>query len=185
MEDRQLADKSASRDHQKHGAWSVFDKIVNAGAVIAAMLLVAIMLMTTVKIIFRYGLGEGLVGIDQISGTLLLYVAFLGAPWVLRLEEHVTIDLLVSALRPGFQNRLHVFSSLLGAVVCLCLAVVGTLAVIVSLQKGIRIPAEIEYPRAINLVVIPLGSLCLGVQFIRRAWRLPRLEPQSVAEQRD
>jgi C4-dicarboxylate transporter DctQ subunit len=163
----------------------VFDRIVNAGAAIAAVLLVVVMLMTTVKIIFRYGLGEGLVGVDQISGTILLYIAFLGAPWVLRLEQHVTIDLLVGALKPGIQNHLHVFSSLLGAVVCLCLVVFGTLEVFVSLQKGIRIPAEIEYPRAFNLVVIPLGSLCLGVQFLRRAWMLPHPGPRSAPEQRD
>lgn len=152
------------------GALRVFDLILNAGAVMAAVLLIGVMLATTVKVIFRYGLREGLLGVDQISGTMLLYITFLGAAWVLRREEHVTIDLLVSALRPRTRRRLFVFSSILGAFICLCLALFGTLEVITSLQKGIRIPAEIEMPRAVNLVVIPLGCLCLGLQFVRRAW---------------
>jgi TRAP-type C4-dicarboxylate transport system permease small subunit len=153
------------------GALRVFDLILNAGAVLAAVLLIGVMLATTVKVIFRYGLREGLLGVDQISGTMLLYITFLGAAWVLRREEHVTIDLLVSALRPRIQRHLHVISSILGAFICLCLALFGTLEVITSLQKGIRIPAEIEMPRAVNLAVIPLGSLCLGLQFVRRAWQ--------------
>lgn len=152
------------------GALRVFDLVINAGAALAAILLIAIMLATTIKVVFRYGLHEGLLGIDQISGTMLLYITFFGAAWVLRREEHVTIDLLVGSLQPQTQRGLRVLCSLLGAVICFCLVAFGTTEVVTSLQKGIRIPAEIEIPRAINLVVIPLGCLFLGLQFLRRAW---------------
>jgi TRAP-type C4-dicarboxylate transport system permease small subunit len=144
--------------------------VIDLGAALAAALLIAIMLATTIKVIFRYVLNQGLIGIDQISGTLLLYITFLGAAWVLRREEHVAIDLLVAGRSPKVRRRFHVVSSILGALVCLVLTVAGTLEVIGSWQRGVLIPAEIEIPRAINLVVIPLGSLCLGLQFVRRAW---------------
>ncbi len=152
----------------------LFDLVVDAGAVLAAVLLVAVMLATTIKVVFRYGLREGLIGIDQISGTMLLYITFLGAAWVLRRDEHVTLDLLVNVLRPSIQRRLAVASSILGALVCLGVAMFGTVEVISSLQRGVRIPAEIEYLRAINLAVIPIGFLCLGLQFVRRAWHSAR-----------
>ncbi len=152
-------------------ALAVFDHAVNAGAVLAAALLIAVMVMTTVKVVFRYGFREGLIGIDQISGTMLLYIAFLGAAWVLRRDEHVTLDLVVGGLGPAVRRRLLILTSFLGAAVCLVLALFGTLEVISSIQRGIRIPAEIEMPRAINLVVIPLGCLCLGLEFIRRLVR--------------
>lgn len=155
------------------GAWRLFDLIIDAGAVLAAVLLIAVMLMTTIKVVFRYGLHEGLIGIDQLSGTALLYITFFGAAWVLRREEHVSIDILLGALPLHTRRQLHVVSSLLGAVVCLCLTVFGTLEVISSLQRGIRIPAEIEIPRAVNLVVIPLGCFFLALQFLRRALRRP------------
>jgi len=146
-----------------------FDGVLDLGAALAAALLLAVMLATTVKVIFRYVLHEGLIGIDQISGTLLLYITFLGAAWVLRREEHVTIDLLVAGRSPKVRRRLHVVSSLMGALVCLVLTVFGTLEVIGSWQRGILVPAELEVPRAFNLAVIPLGSLCLCLQFVRRA----------------
>lgn len=138
-------------------------------AALAALFLLAIMFATVVKVVFRYGLNEGLIGVDQISGTLMLYVAFLGAAWVLRREEHVTIDLLLGFLTPKTRTRMIAISSLIGAVICLTVAAFGTLEVLSSWQRGVLIPAEIEYPRAINLAVIPLGCLCLGLQFLRRA----------------
>jgi hypothetical protein len=48
-------------------------------------------------------------------------------------------------------------------------AVFGTMEVIESIQLGVRIPAEIEMPRAVNLIVIPIGFLFLSLQFLRRA----------------
>lgn len=143
--------------------------IIDAGAVLAASLVIAVMLATVVKVFFRYGLRQSLIGVDQISGTLLLYIAFLGAAWVLRRDEHVTIDLLLSYVGRRTRWLLVVASSLIGAAVCLVVAVFGTMEVIESIQLGVRIPAEIEMPRAVNLIVIPIGFLFLSLQFLRRA----------------
>ena len=152
----------------------VFDFVIDGGAALAAVLLIAVMLTTTVKVVFRYGLHKGLIGVDQISGTMLLYIAFLGAAWVLKREEHVTLDIALNALRPKYRRQLLASGSIIGGLVCLILSGVGTAEVISSLQRDIRIPAELEIPRAINLVVIPIGCLLLGLQFLRRAWRIAR-----------
>ena len=147
----------------------VFDSFLNIGGALSGGLLVAVMLLTSVKVFFRYVLREGLIGVDQISGTLLLYITFLGAAWVLRREEHVTIDLLVTRLSPKAQRWLNVVNSIIGALICLVLTIYGTLEAITSWQRGILIPAEIEIPRVVNLAVIPLGTFFLWLQFMRRA----------------
>lgn len=163
--DRRGADARGSR------AVRVFDLIVDGGAILAAVLMIAVMLTTTIKVVFRYGLREGLIGIDQISGTMLLYITFLGAAWVLRREEHVTLDLLVGRIGPDIRRQLLIWGSVVGALVCLTVSGFGTFETVTSWQRGIRIPAELEIPRAINLVAIPVGCLFLGLQFARRAWR--------------
>ena len=147
----------------------IFDSVLDAGAALSGALLVAVMLLTSIKVFFRYGLREGLMGVDQISGTLLLYIAFLGAAWVLRREEHVTIDLLVTQLGPRNRRWLTCANSVLGALICLVVAFYGTVEAVTSWQRGILIPAEIEIPRVINLGVIPLGAFLLSLQFLRRA----------------
>ena len=152
------------------GLIRIVDRIIDAGAFLAASLLIAVMLATTIKVVFRYGLREGLIGVDQISGTMLLYIAFLGAAWVLRREEHVTLDIVLNSVRPTLRRRMLIASSVLGGLICLTLAVAGTVEVISSLQRGVKIPSELEMPRAVNLVVIPLGCFFLGLQFLRRAW---------------
>lgn len=149
----------------------IFDAILDAGAVLAGVLVLAVMLVTSVKVVFRYVLRLGLIGVDQLSGAMLLYIAFLGAAWVLRRDEHVTIDLLVVRLSGPARRRLDAVTSVVGAAVCFVLAWYGTVEVADSWRRGILIPAEIEIPRVVNLVVIPLGSLFLGLQFVRRALR--------------
>ena len=149
----------------------IFDWLLDAGAALSGALLVAVMLLTSIKVFFRYGLREGLLGVDQISGTLLVYIAFLGAAWGLRREEHVTIDLLVTRLRPATRRWLTCANSVTGALICLVVAYYGTVEAVTSWQRGILIPAEIEIPRVINLGVIPLGCFLLSLQFMRRARR--------------
>lgn len=161
----------------------VFDTLLDVGAALSGALLVAVMFLTSIKVFFRYGLREGLMGVDQISGTLLVYIAFLGAAWVLRREEHVTIDLLVTRLRPGPRRWLTCANSVVGALICLVVAVYGTVEAVTSWQRGILIPAEIEIPRVINLGVIPLGAFLLCLQFMRRARRaLDSAEPEPEPE---
>jgi len=163
-------------------AIAVFDRIIDAGAVLSAALLIVIMLATTVKVLFRYGLRTSLIGVDEISGTLLLYIGLLGAAWVLRRDEHVTVDLLLGHVGERTRRNLLVLSSLLGAAVCLLVAVLGTFEVINSIERGIRIPAEIEMPRAVDLIVIPIGFLFLGIQFLRRALDVRNAAPPSEGE---
>lgn len=152
-------------------AGRIFDAVLDTGAGLAGALVLGVMLVTSVKVVFRYVLRQGLIGVDQLSGLLLLYIAFLGAGWVLRHEGHVTVDLLVGRLGPGARRRLEVVNSLVGAAICFVLAWYGTVEVVDSWRRGILIPAELEIPRVVNLVVIPLGCLLLALQFVRRALR--------------
>ncbi len=147
----------------------IFDQTLLLGGILSGCMLIAIMMMVTVKVLFRYVLHEGLIGVDLLSGTLLVYMTFLGAAWVLRREEHVVLDLLLSHVKPEIGRWMNITSSVLGAAVCLVVAVFGVLESVTSFQRGILIPAEIEIPRVINLGIIPVGCLLLCCQFVRRA----------------
>ncbi|MBZ8134767.1 TRAP transporter small permease [Afifella sp. IM 167] len=147
------------------------DRLLGFFAAIAGVLLVVMMLATVVKVAMRAALNQGILGIDQISGTMMVYITFLAAAWVLRKEEHVSVEIFVSWLRPAYGRWLQVASSLIGAAACLSLAYFSTKAVLLSLHRGIVVAAELEIPRAINLGVIPLGCFILGIEFLRRAVR--------------
>ena len=147
----------------------LFDRILLAGGILSGCVLIIIMLIVTVKVIFRYVLHEGLIGVDLLTGTLLVYMTFLGAAWVLKHDKHVVLDVILNQASPNCARWMRITNSLLGAAICLVVVVFGTWESINSFQRGILIPAEIEIPRVVNLWIIPAGCLLLCCQFLRRA----------------
>jgi len=146
----------------------LFSWIVNFFAGIAGILLVAIMLATVFKVGLRGMAGIGVIGIDQLSGMAMVYMTFLGAVWVLRNNGHVTVDLLISAVSAPTRRRLVILNSIIGAGVCFTLSFYGFSAVYTTMMRGTMVVQELEMPRAVGLVPIPVGSLLLGVEFLRR-----------------
>ena len=150
----------------------LLDVLENLMAGTAACLLLLIMLATVGKVVGRTLFNHGILGIDQISGTLMVYVTFLGAAWVLRNDAHITIDILTSNLSEERQRTLGIFSSIVGAIACFSVAYFASVATALSIKRGVMVAAELEIPRALNLLVIPFGCMILGIEFIRRANRL-------------
>lgn len=148
----------------------IFDRTVDVFSIMGGVLLVAIMLAVSVKIIFRYFLHEAIVGVDEIAEISMLYLTFLGAAWLLRRGGHITIDLLFARLKPKTQARLNITTSVFGLFISLILVWYGTAATVSFWQRGILTPTILEVPRALIIGIIPVGSLLLAIQFLRRAW---------------
>lgn len=148
-----------------------FDFLINAMAVLASTIMLVMMLSTVFKVIMRAFFNRGIQGVDQISGTMMVYIAFLGAAWVLRNEGHITIDLLTGYLSEKTRRQVEIFGSIVGAIACFTIAYVSGVATVLSIQRGVVVAAELEIPRAINLWVIPFGSAVLGIEFILRSVR--------------
>ncbi|PVH28844.1 TRAP transporter small permease [Pararhodobacter oceanensis] len=147
----------------------LFTGIVNFFAVVAGLLLVAIMMATVFKVGLRAIAGRGIIGIDQLSGMAMIYMTFLGAVWVLRHNGHVTVDLLLGAVRNPTKRGLIVLNSLVGAGVCFALCYYGFSALHTTYMRGTMVVQELEIPRAIGLIPIPIGAGLLGIEFLRRA----------------
>lgn len=147
----------------------LFTWIVNFFAAIAGLLLVGMMLATVIKVGMRGLFGQGIIGVDQLSGNAMVYMTFLGAVWVLRNNAHVTVDLVLSQVRTTLKRKLIVLNSLIGAAVCFAIAYYGVIAVETSIARGVMVVQAIEIPRAFGLLPIPLGTFLLGIEFLRRA----------------
>lgn len=157
----------------------LFDLLEDVMAAMAACLLLVMMLATVAKVVGRTLFNHGILGIDQLSGTMMVYVTFLGAAWVLRNEGHITIDILTSNLSAERQRVLGIFSSIVGALACFAIAYFASVATALSIKRGVMVAAELEIPRAINLWVIPFGCIVMGIEFIRRANRIHKGEERS------
>ncbi|MBI1385082.1 MAG: TRAP transporter small permease subunit [Rhizobiales bacterium] len=165
----------------------IYDRIVDLLAVVAAVLLIAVMLATVFKVALRGLFGEGIIGVDQLSGTAMVYMTFLGAIWVLRNNGHVCVDILIGNPHGGRTRGLIFMSSLIGAAICFCVAWFGVGAVQLSIARGVMVATELELPRWIGLIPIPIGCFLLGIEFLRRArdaWcgQGPHLAPPHIEQ---
>ena len=100
----------------------------------------------------------------------LLYITFTGTAWVLKRDSHVKIDVLYAVLRPKQINMLEFVSSIIGIFVCAVLTYYGTVVTWDHFQRGVYNPTLMEFPKGPLLMIIPIGTFLLMIQFIRKAF---------------
>lgn len=152
----------------------IFDCIIDFMAILAGILLMLVLIGVTVGVAVRYFLGISLFYVVEISAYSLLYICFLVAPWVLKKEEHVKLDLVINHLDERINSLIGIITSIAGAIVFSIIAWYGTKATWGLFQSGYFVPSILAPPKYIIVGIIPLSCLLLTIQFIRRAWDFAR-----------
>jgi TRAP-type C4-dicarboxylate transport system permease small subunit len=147
----------------------VFDKIIEIMIFLAGMILIFIMLSVCLEVILRYSINRPQVWVTEVTECLLLYITFLGSAWLLREEGHVKVDIVLNRLRPSIKAFLGIVGSVIGVFTAVILTIYGFGVTWSYFQRGIYTPSAMEIPVAAIIVIIPIGSMILSVQFIRRA----------------
>jgi TRAP-type C4-dicarboxylate transport system permease small subunit len=100
---------------------SWFDALIDALALAAAALLCALVVLILVDVSARYLRLFSIPWSFEATEYMLYAITFLGAPWVLREEGHIAIELLVERLPAAAQRVVRRIADLLGATVCVVL----------------------------------------------------------------
>ena len=146
----------------------IFDRIINIMTFLAGILLVFIMLSVCSEVVLRSFFNRPQIWVTEVTECLLLYITFLGTAWLLREEGHVKVDIILDRLKPKTVALLGIISSLVGLFVSIILTVYSISVTWNYFQRGIYTPTALEIPVSAILVIIPIGSLMLFIQFIRR-----------------
>jgi TRAP-type transport system small permease protein len=142
--------------------------LLHAGAVIAAALLGITALLVTGDVVARnIGLGT-LPWILEVSEYVLPLATFLVAPWLLTRNEHVRLDVLLTALPPRLARALGRVGDLLGLAVSAVFVVYGARAVASSAQQGSLVIKSIVFPEWWLYAPVPVCFALLAVEFVRR-----------------
>ena len=147
---------------------SVFDGIVNAFAVLSGVIVVGLMIAVSSSAIGRTFWDITWIGLVESCQISVLYFTFLGTTWVLRQEKHVVMDLITTRLSPRNQLIINIITSIICALTCLVILRYSTEAVWSSWQAGIYQYEHFEILDAHILLIIPVGTLLLLIQFLRR-----------------
>ena len=148
---------------------TIFNRTMNLFIIVAAALLIFLMLAIGADVVMRYFLNRPIVWVLEISTYILLYITFLVTAWVLKEEGHVRTDLVVSRLNQKTQVFLGIFSSIIGIIISLVLMWYGTAIVYEHFQRGeFYHGTMLELQTAPILIIIPIGSFLLLIQFLKR-----------------
>ena len=129
------------------------------------------MLAVSTDVIMRYWLARPSLWVGEVAEVALLYITFLAAAWVLRKERHTSMDIVLTRLNPRNQAILNTITSIISALICLLLTWYGARATWSHFQLGLRTASIMELPMGPILVIIPVGSFMLFIQFLRRIIR--------------
>ena len=146
------------------------DGFINAMAAIAGLLLVFMMFSICYEVILRYFLFSPPSWVTEVSEYILLYATFLGAPWVLKKDGHVKVDILLVRLGLKTQKIVNTATSMIGLGVCVILLWFGADTTIDLYQRGIPVIKSLSVPKYLLIGIIPLGSLFIAIQFVRRIY---------------
>lgn len=144
------------------------DFIVDGMAVIAGIILLLTMFLISYSILVRFFAESPMPWVMEVSTYALLYITFLGAPWLLKHNGHVGVDLIVGRLTKGKQAAMELFTSSIGLIVCVVVFWFGLMATLDALSRNIMIINMLAIPRYQLLAVIPLGGFFMVVEFAKR-----------------
>jgi TRAP-type C4-dicarboxylate transport system permease small subunit len=146
------------------------DRIEDIFAFLGGILLVVAVFSVVFQVIARYFFGLSIIWINEVNEYILLYVPFLGAAWLLRHNGHVTVDLLVRVLPPRIKKASNILVAALGIIISAVLVWYGTSVTMEAYARGTVSTTSTQLPLVYLLVVIPVGSLLLLFEFIRKAF---------------
>jgi len=138
-------------------------------------------LVTFFAVLHRYasglpipGLQDALIKINtswaqELTIYMFVWMAKFGAAYGVRTGIHVGVDVLVNKLNTPWRNKFIVFGLLAGA---LFTAVVGTLGAkfVLGIAQTDQTTPDMEVPKWIVYMAIPLGSYLMSFRFLQVAW---------------
>lgn len=148
------------------------DKLIDLLAGVTGVIVLFFTLLVCADVAMRSILNHPIEHVTEITGHGLLFVTFLSAAWVLKKEGHVHVDIVFNQLSPRGKDYCNILNAMLGAIVCLMLTGLGTLATCMAFQKGtVFATSRLSLPRGPILAAIPIGGFLLFVEFLAQSFR--------------
>jgi TRAP-type C4-dicarboxylate transport system permease small subunit len=146
---------------------SWFDALIDLLALAAAALLCALVVLVVLDVAARYLRLFSLPWAFDATEYMLYAMTFLGAPWVLREESHIAIELVVERLPAATRRAVRRIADLVGATVCLVIVIFACRVAWRSFQSGVLVQKTLVFPEWWVYAGIPPVMLILLGIFIR------------------
>lgn len=148
---------------------------------LSSMLLIAASTLVVSQMVFiRYFLGASTVWQTEFVVYAMIASTFIGAPYVLLLKGHVSVDLLPALLGGNGKRMLDVLAAGLSLLFCALLAYSGWNYFYEAASRGWTTDTVWALPLWIPLLPLPLGVAILCLQYIAeiyKNWTADKAQP--------
>jgi TRAP-type C4-dicarboxylate transport system permease small subunit len=161
---------------------AAFERLLNALAVVAALVLLAMVILVTADIALRNLTRTGFPWSNEVSEYALYLITLMTAPWLLRRGQHIRVDLMLTMVPPRIAWIMEIASDIMGIVVCLLLARSGVIMTYQSWQLGSITIKNLIFPEWWLLAPLPVAFVLLAIEFVFRLHRLRGSEHRRRVE---
>lgn len=156
---------------------NAFGKLLDAFALLAALILLIMVVMVTADIVLRNLTRTGFPWANEISEYALYFTTLLTAPWLLRRGQHVRIDLVLTMVPNRLAWVMEIAGDIIGFVVCLVMMRYGIKMTVDSAVMGAITIKNLVFPEWWLLWPLPLCFALLAAEFVFRFDHILRAEP--------
>jgi TRAP-type C4-dicarboxylate transport system permease small subunit len=147
---------------------AIYHRLMQACGALAALSIGAVALLVTFDVVARnLGLAN-LPWVVEVSEYSLPLATFLAAPWLLYRNEHVRLDMVLTALPRRAARLLDRLADLVGIAVSLVFVWYGVRVIADSRALGSMVFKTLVFPEWWLFVPVPLCFALLAVEFLRR-----------------
>jgi TRAP-type C4-dicarboxylate transport system permease small subunit len=145
------------------------DGCLLALAGIAGVIVLLILLGVVYATLSRYLLNQPHAFLIDYAAYSLIYIAFLGTPWLYKNRGHVSIDMVATSLPDKARRILVGATDIVVLIIAIVMCVIGFQVTKSSYVSNIAVADFLNTPKWILLIPIPVSSFFLAIQAIRNA----------------
>jgi TRAP-type transport system small permease protein len=166
---------------------AMFGRLLDALAMAAALILLAMVAIVTADIVLRNSTGGGFAWANEVSEYALYLMTLLTAPWLLRRGQHVRLDVILTLVPPRVAWLMEAAGDALGFCVSVVLVRYGLAMTADSARLGAITIKNLVFPEWWLLAPLPATFALLAIEFVFRFDRLlkgertRRIEATSVS----
>ncbi len=153
----------------------VLNKVIDwcnlALAAIAGAILLLLLLAVCFSTLTRALFNEPFAFLIDYATYALLYIAFLGSPWLLSKRGHINIDMFINKASPNARRIWQVILDLALMFTCAVLFVIGFQITRTNFVNHVTISDFLYTPQWILMICVPVGSFFTAVEALRLAIR--------------
>ena len=158
----------------------LLDRVEDVSAITAGLLVLVSMFTVILEVLMRYFLNKPSVWVQEYNEYILLYIPFLAGAWLLRLNGHVSVDIINKFLGRKSTYILNIIVALVGIVVMTTIVYYGTLVTMDAFERNVKSTTALKTPQAYVYIIIPLGSFLLLLEFLRQLFTVKDVKNESI-----